>query len=643
MLLGKGCELLLPQRNIHRNEKGSIGECMKQLQGTVFSYEKFRTGKETNAFKKLGSFCYKEKTIFAVWAPYAKAVYLIGNFNDWRIQEEYLMCKEVSGIWTIEVKADLQGSYYKYAVIDIEGQMVEKSDPYAHMHELRPNHASVVCGKDDFQWQDGGWLNKRKENNRYVTAPLHIYELHLGSWKRKMDGSFLNYREIACELVTYLKQYTFTHVELLPITEHPLDQSWGYQSTGYFSVTSRYGSPADFKYLINELHQNGIGILLDFVPGHFCKDSHGLYMFDGTSTYEYNEESIRENAWGTANFNLAKGEVRSFLLSSLNYWITEYHIDGFRLDAVSNILYHHYPEFPRFNVVGYDFLQKLNDQIHELHPDVLMTAEDSTDFQKITHPTGVGGVGFDFKWNMGWMNDILSFMEATQEDRKRLYGNLSFPMVYNEKEKFILPLSHDEVVHGKHSLLNKMPGDYFEKFAQLKVLLGLFYSYPGKKLLFMGGEFAQLSEWDSGVELEWFLTEYPMHIQFQTFTTELMRIYQTIDSLWIYDHRSTGFQWIDGGNHEQKVFSYLRKGENPKQEILIVCNFSPVCYERYRLGLPAKGRVKEIINSDRKKFGGSGVYHPRVIWTEEIPSHYFAQSIEIHIPAYSFIMFKFTK
>lgn len=633
-------------KDIHIETKmGSTGECMNQIQERSFSKERFQRGKEANAFTKLGSFCEKGKTIFSVWAPRAQAVYVIGDWNDWKLSEENQMQQDTqSGIWTTEISKELQYQYYKYAVVNAHGEIVEKSDPYARTHELRPNDASIVWGDSDFQWTDEEWLIERKKRERYEKCPLHIYELHLGSWRRNPDGTFRNYREIADALVLYLQKYPFTHVELLPIAEHPLDQSWGYQSTGYFSVTSRYGSPTDFQYFVNELHKNRIGVLLDFVPGHFCKDLHGLYMFDGTATYEYNEPSIRENAmWGTANFDLGKGEVQSFLLSGINYWITEYHIDGFRLDAVSNILYHHYPEYPSFNATGFYFLQQLNDEIHRLHPDILMTAEDSTDFQKITHKTEVGGVGFDLKWNMGWMNDILAFMEADENGRESLYDNLSFPMVYNETEKFILPLSHDEVVYGKRSLLNKMPGNYFEKFAQLKVLFGLFYTYPGKKLLFMGGEFAQLSEWNSEKELEWFLTKYPMHIQFQTFTSELMQIYQNSEVLWRLDHTNEGFQWIDGENRKQKVFSYLRKGENHRQEILVICNFSHVHYEAYRLGLPASGKVKEIISSDRKKYGGSGVYHSRVIPTEEISSHYFHQSVKLTIPAYSFMMFRFTK
>lgn len=572
-------------------------------------------------------------TRFCVWAPTAVRVSLVGDFNQWKGTGYEFEKVNNEGIWQLIVDRDLSGAIYKYEVMAASGEVLLKADPYAFYSELRPNTASVVYSLEGYQWNDHKWLQKREKKNSHGD-PIYIYELHVGSWKKHEDGSLYTYRELAEELIPYIVSHGYSHIELMPLTEHPLDISWGYQSTGYYSVTSRYGNPHDFMHFVDACHHSGIGVLLDWIPGHFCKDSHGLYKFDGSYLYDYQHENDRENhVWGTANFDLGKTEVQSFLISSALFWLEKYHIDGFRVDAVANIIY--WPNSNRAaNPHGVEFLQKLNKAVKEYEPAVLMIAEDSTDWPQVTAPVEYGGLGFTYKWNMGWMNDTLKYMETESHNRKHIHDKVTFSLLYAFSENFVLPFSHDEVVHGKKSLLDKMPGDYWQKFAQLRLLLGFMAAHPGKKLTFMGSEFGQFSEWKDLDQLDWQLLDYEMHAKLNDYVKELIKLYKRSKPLYELDHRHEGFEWIDADNREQSIFSFIRKGKNPDELLVIVCNFTEKVYSNYRIGVPKLGGYREILNSDAVSSGGSGFINRKVIEAKEEAFHGRPYSIEMNIPPF---------
>ncbi len=572
-------------------------------------------------------------TRFTVWAPGAREVRLVGDFNSWNGEGYSFQRLNNEGIWVFFINENLHGSLYKYEIFTWTGERFLKADPFAFYSELRPGTASVVYSLDGYKWKDKRWLERKERRNIYKD-PVLIYEVHLGTWKKREDGSHLTYRELADELIPYVAELGFTHIELLPVVEHPLDISWGYQGTGYFSVTSRYGSPHDFMYFVDQCHQHNIGVILDWVPGHFCKDAHGLYRFDGSFLYEYEYEPDRENyTWGTANFDLSKTEVQSFLISNAIFWMDVYHIDGFRVDAVANIIYWPNSEGKRRNPFGIEFLKKLNKTVFSYNKNLLMIAEDSTDWPQVTAPTHYGGLGFNYKWNMGWMNDILTYVEEDPRHRGSKHEKVTFSLLYAFSENFILPFSHDEVVYGKKSLLNKMPGEYEEKFAQLRLLLGFMFAHPGKKLLFMGFEFGQFSEWKDKEQLDWHLFDYDMHRKVNDFVKELVKIYKRSKPLFELDHMHEGFEWIDVNNYEQSIFSFVRRAENG-EILVIVCNFRGITYEDYRIGVPQNGRYREILNSDSLLYGGSGCVNKRVLKTEEIPFHGKPFSLRMKIPPF---------
>jgi 1,4-alpha-glucan branching enzyme len=576
----------------------------------------------------------KVYTRFCVWAPNAIQVRLVGGFNDWDGEGYSLKKWNDEGVWVLVVDEDLLNTRYKYEILTKNGETFLKSDPYAFYSELRPHTASIVYSLDGYKWNDHRWI-QRKEKKPIYSEPVVIYELHAGSWRKKEDGSYLNYRELADELIPYILSHGFTHIELLPLVEHPLDASWGYQGTGYYSATSRYGTPLDLMYFIDQCHQKNIGVIMDWVPGHFCKDAHGLHYFDGSYLYEYENTMDRENfTWGTANFDLGKNEVQSFLISNILFWIEFFHIDGFRVDAVSNIIYWPNSGGKRENPFGIEFLKKLNKMAFSFEPNLLMIAEDSTDWPQVTAPTHYGGLGFNYKWNMGWMNDILSYIEVSPELRSSVHNKVTFSLLYAFSENFILPLSHDEVVHGKKSLLDKMPGQYEEKFAQLRLLLGFMMAHPGKKLLFMGFELAQFSEWKDKEELDWNLLDFDMHRKANAYIKELVKIYKRSKPLYELDHLHQGFEWIDVNNSHQSIFSFIRMGKEVGNFLIILCNFSGKSYSNYKIGVPHMGTYREILNSDNMDFGGSGVTNKKIIKAERIPFHGKPYSITMSIPPF---------
>ncbi|WP_298842992.1 1,4-alpha-glucan branching protein GlgB, partial [Clostridium sp.] len=523
---------------------------------------------------------------FSVWAPSAKEVMVVGDFNNWDGFYHSMKNIQKSGFFNIFIKNIKDGDLYKYKIITSKGKSLFKADPYGYFSEVRPNTASIVTDLKGYLWDDKNWMLQRKKRKPY-DMPLNIYELHLGSWARDDNNKFYSYREIADKLLSYVLYMGYTHIELLPVMEHPLDDSWGYQITGYFSLTSRFGSPKDFMWFVNKFHQNNIGIILDWVPGHFCTDEHGLYKFDGTDLFQYDNPELGENYdWGTANFDLGKGEVREFLISNAMFWFELYHIDGLRVDAVSNMLYLDYGtrhgmnlknnKGTNINLEAVSFLKELNEIIFRNYPNVLMIAEESTSWRGVSSPTSVGGLGFNYKWNMGWMNDMLKYMQLNSNEKKAQHELITFSLMYAFSENYILPLSHDEVVHCKKSLLSKMPFDYDYKFSSLRLFYGYMMAHPGKKILFMGGEFGQFIEWDPNKGLDWLLLEYPMHKKLQQYTKALNEFYKGEKALWQNDHTSDGFDWIDSNNSNQSIISFTRIAYDKDDYLIVVCNFSQV-------------------------------------------------------------------
>ncbi|MEH7074651.1 1,4-alpha-glucan branching protein GlgB [Neobacillus drentensis] len=608
---------------------------------TDYQLHLFHEGNFFQSHQLFGAHIFKNSdkvyTRFCVWAPNALQVRLAGDFNNWNGEGYELQKVNDEGVWILIVNSDLTGKLYKYEIFSQTGERLLKSDPFAFYSEIRPNTASIVYSLKNYQWQDHQWMTRRGKKT-LLSEPAIIYEVHLGSWKKKENNDYLSYKELAAELIPYVLEYGFTHIELLPLVEHPLDASWGYQGTGYYSVTSRYGTPDEFREFVDQFHQHGIGVILDWVPGHFCKDAHGLYCFDGTHCYSYSYAGDRENAvWGTANFDLGRGEVQSFLISNALYWIDNFHIDGFRMDAVANIIY--WPNASnerRENPFGINFLKKLNNQVHEFDPHFLMIGEDSTEYPNVTTPVSYGGLGFDYKWNMGWMNDMLEYMETPPYLRSHVHSKVTFSFLYAFLENFMLPFSHDEVVHGKKSLLDKMPGDYWEKFAQLRLLLGYMFAHPGKKLLFMGFEIGQFAEWKDKEQLDWNLLDYEMHQKLSAYVKFLTKVYKRSKALYELDFLQDGFQWIDANNSEQSVFSFIRKGKKEDETLVVVCNFTGVSYPVYKIGVPKNGEYREIFNSDHEEYGGSGLVNKKTIIAEEEPYHGLPHSINLTIPAFGF-------
>ncbi len=605
-------------------------------------------GNYLDAYEKLGAHLRTvdgvEGVNFAVWAPNAERVSVIGPFNGWD-ERVHPMQSRPGGLWELFIPHLSEGTYYKYSIRSrLFGYRVDKADPYAFHAEKRPGTASIVWDIDRYTWNDQEWMAERPQRQA-LDQPLNIYEVHLGSWRRR-DGAedgFLDYRTLAHELVAYVKEMGYTHIELLPVTEHPYDGSWGYQTTGYFAPTSRFGTPEDFMYFVDHCHQNGIGVILDWVPAHFPKDAHGLAFFDGTHLYEHADPRLGEHRdWGTKIFNYGRNEVRNFLLASALFWLRKYHIDGLRVDAVASMLYLDYSRGPgewvpnryggRENLEAIDFIRRFNEVTHaHAPPGALTIAEESTAWPMVTRPTYVGGLGFDYKWNMGWMHDTLEYFQKDPIYRKYHHNLLTFSLVYAFSENFILPFSHDEVVHLKRSMLDKMPGDLWQKFANLRALYGYMMGHPGKKLLFMGGEFGQWREWSEDRALDWFLLDEPMHRQLWEYTRALNRFYREHPALYQVDTHWEGFQWIDFNDVEQSVLVFERRAADPSDFLVVACNFTPVPRLGYRIGLPQPGTYVEVFNSDWPQFGGSGVANG-VVRTEPIRWHIYDQSAPVDLP-----------
>ena len=614
----------------------------------------FHEGNHYKSYEKLGAHFTKngdiEGVVFNLWAPKAQEVKVIGDFNKWNGNGHRMTKMEESGVWTIFIPAVSQWDMYKYEITAKDGRVLIKSDPYGFYGEFRPGTASKVVDLNQYCWQDENWMKSRGKKTVYE-SPVNIYEVHLGSWKRKPDGGFYTYRELAEELVDYVVEMGYTHIEILPITEHPFDGSWGYQSTGYFSVTSRYGSPYDFMYFVDRCHQKSIGVILDWVPGHFCRDDHGLRLFDGTPQFEYEDLTRSENiGWGTSNFDLGKPEVRSFLISSAVFWFDKYHIDGIRVDAVASMLYLDYCKNPgewipnkyggRENLEAVDFIKLLNKAVFSYYPDVMMNAEESTTWPLVTAPTYLGGLGFNYKWNMGWMNDMLKYMEMDSIYRKYHHNLITFSFMYAYSENYMLPLSHDEVVHGKKSLLDKMPGDYWQKFANLRLLLGYMMLHPGKKLLFMGGEFGQFIEWNYNQGLDWLLLDYEMHRKIKYYVKRLNELYKAEPSLWELDHSWDGFQWIDANNFHQSVIVFRRKARREEDTLIAICNFTPAVHYEYRIGVPYRAEYHEVFNSDSVDFGGSGQLMVECLYWQEQEWQNQPYSIELKLPPLGIVVLR---
>ena len=630
---------------------------MKNSPLSEYAIYLFNQGDNYRSYQMLGShlvnFQGENGVSFAVWAPHAKSVSVVGDFNHWDGTVHVMSKCGSSGIWQIFISGMTAHTVYKYQITTAYGKVILNAHPYAFYAELRPNTASKVYSLENYAWNDAAWLEQRKHYNSYQ-APMLTYEVHLGSWRRGANGEFLSYKEMAEQLVSYVKEMNYTHIEIMPICEHPFDGSWGYQATGYFAVTSRYGEPKDFMYLVDLCHQNNIGVILDWVPGHFCRDDHGLRKFDGQPLYESPDPMLAENdEWGTTNFDYSRYEVKSFLISNAMFWLDVYHIDGLRIDAVANMLYLDYGKEDgqwkpnkhggNGNLAAMDFLRHLNHVVFENHPNALMIAEESTSWPLMTKPVYIGGMGFNYKWNMGWMNDILKYMEFDAIYRKWNHNLITFSLMYAFSENYVLPLSHDEVVHGKKSLVEKMPGDYWQKFANLRAFYGYWMAHPGKKLLFMGSEFAQFIEWKYYDSLDWHLLEYPLHQKMHDFVKNLNAFYVEQKSLWEIDCDWKGFEWIDCHDYSKSVISFIRKTKKMQDFVIVVCNFTPEVHYGYRIGVPQSGKYLEVLNSDATEFGGSGVSNIQELNTEPISWHNQENSLVLTLPPLSTIYLKITR
>ncbi len=599
----------------------------------------FHSGTARDAYEYMGVHKAKVGYVFRVWAPNAKSVHVVGDFNGWDMWRDP-MHKISDGIWEATVEAAYLFNNYKYSVERPDGSFVMKSDPYGCHTETRPNTSSKIFDLTGFRWHDSAYRKKNAATDKLSSA-INIYEVHLGSWKVHYDGNPYSYRELADKLPKYVSDMGYTHIELLPVHEYPYDPSWGYQATGYFAPTSRYGTPHDFMYFVDECHKAGIGVIIDWVGAHFPKDENGLYEFDGTCLYESEDPVMREHPeWGTRIFNYARYEVRSFLISNVCYWLDKFHIDGIRADAVASMLYldycrpagtwHPNKDGGNYNYEAISLVKEINHAAYAVNPAVIMAAEESTAFPLVTRPDYIGGLGFTFKWNMGWMHDTLKYMSTDPIFRKEIHNKLTFSMTYAFSENYVLPFSHDEVVYGKCSMISKMPGDYHGKFAGLRALYGYMFAHPGKKLNFMGNEFAQFSEWAYQRELDWFLLEYDSHRLMKDYVRDLNHFYKTTPPLWENDMDWGGFKWLVVDDNLQNVVSFART-DRSGNSVVVVCNFSPVRREGYRIGIPEGGVLTPVFCSDYEKYGGFTRTLPSV-YTDEIPMHGFMQSAELEIP-----------
>ena len=659
---------------------------MPYMPPTAIQKEQFHQGKSRHAYQMFGAHPITIKGEaywqFTLWAPNAKAVSVVGEFCLWN-PAPWPMAKQFDGTWELRLphrlffpeegkseppKEEQQKNNapllpenkdsptlpdtYKYAILGADDLWHFKADPYGFYSELRPHTASRLYDITGYAWSDQAWLKKRQQWNPYQ-SPINIYEMHLGSWRRKKDGSFLTYLETADLLIPYLKQMGYTHVELLPVMEHPLDMSWGYQVTGYYAATARYGTPKELMAFVDQCHQEGIGVLLDWVPAHFPRDEVGLRRFDGSPCYEHPDPLRGEMPrWGTQYFDFARGEVCSFLLSNACFWLDYFHVDGLRVDAVSSMLYYDFGKeegqwLPnqyggRENLDAIDFLKHMNEVIYRDFPGVIMAAEEASAFPLVTKPTFMGGLGFGFKWNMGWMNDILTYIKTDPLYRKWSHDKITFSLYYAFNENYILPFSHDEVVHGKHSMLDKQPGDIWQKFAGLRALYGYTMAHPGKKLLFMGSEFGHFIEWKYDDQLDWFLLLYQRHPQLHHYVKTLNHFYLNMPSFYEIEDSWDGFQWLVADDSNQSVVAFLRT-DKKGNSIACVVNFTPVFHKQYRLGLPHPGTLKEILNSDLDEFGGSNQHNPAIVKSEEVPFHDFSHSISICVPPLSCVYFSYNK
>ncbi len=610
-----------------------------------FDLHLFGEGRHWHIYRILGAHRLQVDDIpgvrFAVWAPSAERISVVGDFNHWDGRCHPMRVRGNSGVWELFIPGLSVGQAFKYEVRSRKGDITLKTDPYGQQFELRPANATCVpSAPQAYRWQDSGWMEKR-QNSDWQHAPFSVYEAHLGSWRRDEHGNFMNYRQLATELVDHARETGFTHIELLPVTEHPLDASWGYQTTGYFAPTSRFGEPDDFRYFVDYCHQHDIGVLLDWAPAHFPKDAHGLANFDGTALYEHEDPRRGEHHdWGTLIYNYGRNEVRNFLISSAIYWLEEFHIDGLRVDAVASMLYHDYSRpasewIPniyggRENLEAAAFLRELNTITHAEYPGSVMIAEESTAWPGVSRPVDAGGLGFSMKWNMGWMHDSLRYMSHDPVHRKYHHNDLTFGLLYAYTENFMLPFSHDEVVHGKQSMLYKQAGDTWQQFANLRLLYLYMFTFPGKKLLFMGSEFAQGREWNFNGGLEWHLLEYDCHKGVQTLVGDLNRLYREKPALHRYDFSEAGFEWIDCIASDFSILSYLRKGDD--DAVVVVLNFTPVPHHKYRIGVPEAGNYAELLNSDSSYYDGSDVGNKGHISTTPEPSNGHAQSLLLTLP-----------
>lgn len=586
---------------------------------------------------------------FAVWAPNAWGVSIIGDFNGWDGRTHPMRTRGSTGIWELFIPGLKEGDIYKFEVKTETGLFI-KTDPYGFYSELRPQTASIIWDVDKYQWNDEEWMQSRKEKN-WFESPVAVYEVHLGSWMRTENGGFCNFRDLAHRLVTHVKNLGFTHLELLPVMEHPLDASWGYQTLGYFSVTSRHGVPEDFMYFVDYCHQHDIGVLVDWVPAHFPKDAHGLAYFDGSFLYEHEHPMKREHMdWGTHIFNYGRTEVSSFLLNSALFWLEKYHIDGLRVDAVASMLYLDYSRQPgewipniyggNENLEAIAFIKKFNEVCHLYHPGVLTIAEESTAWPMVSRPTYVGGLGFSLKWNMGWMHDILDYFSKDPVYRKYHHSNLTFALLYAFHENFVLVLSHDEVVHGKGSLMSKMPGDLWQRFANLRLLYGYMYGQPGKKMLFMGAELGQWYEWDSSSSLQWDLLQYEPHEKLMRYLSDLNHLYMREASMFEVDFDYHGFEWLDFSDSESSVISFVRRSKNPEDYLVFVYNLTPVPRLGYRVGVPEQTGYKEIMNSDSELYWGSNVGNAGFVVSDSVPFLHWPCSISLNMPPLGMVVLK---
>jgi 1,4-alpha-glucan branching enzyme len=646
---------------------------------TDFDIHLFAEGNHHRIYEKLGAHLMEVNGVkgvyFAVWAPNARNVSILGDFNYWD-GRKHQMAKRGNGVWELFIPDLDIGEHYKYEVKNQDGHIYEKSDPYGFQSEVRPKTASIVTNLDDYTWNDEEWMERRR-NTEALSQPISVYECHLGSWlhaaasepaqlpngetepvvvvsELKSEARFLTYRELAEKLIPYVKDLGFTHIELLPIAEHPFDGSWGYQVTGYYAPTSRFGTPEDFMYFVDQCHQNGIGVIVDWVPGHFPKDGHGLAFFDGTHLYEHSDPRKGEHKeWGTLVFNYNRHEVRNFLVANALFWFDKYHIDGMRVDAVASMLYLDYCRKEgewvtndyggRENIEAADFLRQVNNLLFSYFPGVLSIAEESTSWPMVSWPTYVGGLGFNLKWNMGWMHDMLDYFSMDPWFRQFHQNNITFSMWYHHSENFMLALSHDEVVHGKSNIIGKMPGDRWQKFANVRCLFTYMFAHPGKKTLFMSMEFAQWSEWNVWADLEWQLLQYEPHAQLKQFMGDLNQLYKSEPSLYTQDFEEPGFEWIDCSDNRHSVVSFLRRDKLSDEFVVVVCNFTPQPHSHYRVGVPVHGFYTELFNSDSGKYGGSNMGNLGGKWADEWWFHGRPYSLDLCLPPLAVLVFKLDK